>query len=119
MKRILLSVITVFCISYTIAQPTAGLMAYWQMKHRNFRFIPTLTREQAPGMQHGRVPDVLPRLFPDLSGYSIFAAGSPAFVDSCVATVKALGAKPELIHTEGFFAQQQPEIPDADHLLNF
>ena len=82
-----------------------GLMAYWQMKYRNFRFIPTLTREQAPGMQHGRVPDILPKLFPDLSGHSIFAAGSPAFVDACVAASKSLGAKDELVHTEGFFSQ--------------
>jgi len=82
-----------------------GLMAYWQMKYRNFRFIPTLTREQAPGMQHGRVPDILPKLFPDLSGHSIFAAGSPAFVDASMAAAKALGAKDELMHTEGFFSQ--------------
>ncbi|MDQ5882226.1 MAG: CDP-4-dehydro-6-deoxyglucose reductase, partial [Pseudomonadota bacterium] len=82
-----------------------GLMAYWQMKYRNFRFIPTLTREQAPGMQHGHVPDILPKLFPDLSGHSIFAAGSPAFVDACVASAKTLGAKDELVHTEGFFSQ--------------
>lgn len=31
MKKILLYAITVFCISYTIAQPTAGLVAYWPM----------------------------------------------------------------------------------------
>ncbi len=53
-----------------------------------------------------------------VSGHSIFAAGSTAFVDACVETVKKLGARPELIHTEGFFARQQPEIPDAAHLLN-
>jgi CDP-4-dehydro-6-deoxyglucose reductase len=82
-----------------------GLMAYWQMRYRNFRFIPTLTREQAPGMQHGRVPDILPKLFPDLSGHSIFAAGSPEFVDACMAASKSLGAKDELMHTEGFFSQ--------------
>ena len=83
----------------------SGLMAYWQMKHRNFRFIPTLTREQALGMQHGRVPDILPKLFPDLSGHSIFAAGSPQFVEACISAAKALGAKEELLHTEGFFSQ--------------
>lgn len=65
----------------------SSLMAYWQMKHRNFRFIPTLTREQAPGMQHGRVPDVLPRLFPDLSGWHL-CRGQPAFVDACIAAAR-------------------------------
>ncbi len=84
-----------------------GLMAFWQMKHRNFRFVPTLTREQAPGLQHGHVPDILPKLYPDLSGHSLFVAGSPAFVDACVAAAKAVGARDELIHTEGFFSQSQ------------
>jgi len=36
-----------------------------------------------------------------------------------VATVTALGAVLERIHTEGFFAQQQPVVADADHLLTF
>ncbi|MCK6405241.1 MAG: 2Fe-2S iron-sulfur cluster-binding protein [Rhodocyclaceae bacterium] len=84
-----------------------GLMAYWQMKHRNFRFVPTLTREQAQGMQHGRVPEILPTLFPNLSAHSVFVAGSPDFVDACVAAAKALGACDERIHTEGFFSQAQ------------
>lgn len=85
-----------------------GLMAYWQMKHRNFRFVPTLTRWQAPGMQHGRVPEILPTLFPDLSAHSVFVAGSPDFVDACVAAAKAAGACDERIHTEGFFSQKLP-----------
>ncbi len=96
-----------------------GLMAWWRTKHRAFDYKVTLTRAEQDGYLAGRIDAVLPGLFPDLSKHTIFAAGSPAFVDTCVATVKALGAKPELIHTEGFFAQQQPEIPDADHLLNF
>jgi CDP-4-dehydro-6-deoxyglucose reductase len=48
---------------------------------------------------------LLPTVFKDLSGHSVFVAGSPGFVDDCVAAAKALGAKPELIHTEGYFAQ--------------
>jgi len=96
-----------------------GMLAWWRTKHRAFDYKVTLTREEKDGYLNGRVDAVLPGLFPDLSKHTIFAAGSPAFVDTCVAAVKALGAKPELIHTEGFFAQQQPEIPDAAHLLNF
>lgn len=96
-----------------------GLMAWWRTKHRAFDYKITLTREEKDSYLAGRVDAVLPGLFPDLSKHTIFAAGSPAFVDTCVAAVKALGAKPELIHTEGFFAQQQPEVPDAAHLLNF
>ncbi len=82
-----------------------GLMHYWQTRYPNFRYLPTLTREQQEGMLHGRIPAILGQHFPDLSSFSVFVAGSTAFVDDCVAAAKTLGAKPELIHTEGFFAQ--------------
>ncbi len=95
-----------------------GMLAWWRTKHRSFDSKITLTRQAADGYLGGRVDAVLPGLFPDLSKHTVFAAGSPEFVDTCVTTVKALGARPELIHTEGFFAQQQPEIPDPAHLLN-
>jgi CDP-4-dehydro-6-deoxyglucose reductase len=94
-----------------------GMMAWWRTKHRNFDYKVTLTREQAEGYLAGRIDVVLPQLFPDLSKHTIFAAGSPEFVETCVATVKKLGAQDALIHTEGFFAQQQPVVADADHLL--
>ncbi|NMM37405.1 MAG: 2Fe-2S iron-sulfur cluster binding domain-containing protein [Glaciimonas sp.] len=94
-----------------------GLMAWWRTKHRNFDYKVTLTRENLEGYLAGRVDVVLPQLFPDLSKHTIFAAGSPEFVDTCRATVKQLGAKDELIHTEGFFAQQQPVVANADRLL--
>lgn len=95
-----------------------GMLAWWRTKHRNFDYKITLTRDSAPGFLEGRVDAVLPGLLPDLSKHTVFAAGSPGFVDSCVATVKGLGAKPEMIHTEGFFAQQQPAVADAAHLLS-
>jgi CDP-4-dehydro-6-deoxyglucose reductase len=83
-----------------------GLMAYLQAKNRRFRFMPTLTREQRDGMLHGRIPEILPAQFPDLSGHSVFIAGTPEFVESCRAAAKRLGARDELIHTEGYFQQQ-------------
>jgi CDP-4-dehydro-6-deoxyglucose reductase len=79
-----------------------GMLRYWTQKHRRFNFRPTLTREEAPGMLHGRIPDLLPGLFPDLSRHGIFIAGAPVFVDACVAAVAALGARPEQIHVESF-----------------
>ena len=94
-----------------------GMMAWWRTKHRNFDYKITLTREPAEGHLTGRIDVALPTLFKDLSKHTIFAAGSPEFVETCVATVRKLGAKDELIHTEGFFAQQQPVVADADHLL--
>ncbi|MDR2155447.1 MAG: 2Fe-2S iron-sulfur cluster binding domain-containing protein [Burkholderiaceae bacterium] len=79
-----------------------GLLAYWTHKHRNFKSYVTLTREQRSGLLHGRVPDILPGLFPDLAGYSVFIAGSTAFSDACVAAVKRLGAKDAQLNLEKF-----------------
>lgn len=92
-----------------------GLMTYLQAKNRRFRFMPTLTREKRDGMLHGRIPDILPEQFSDLSGYSIFIAGTPEFVESCKEAAKRLGAKDALIHTERYF-QQQPETAPACRL---
>ncbi len=95
-----------------------GMMAWWRTKHRNFDFKITLTRESADGFEHGRIDSVLPRLMKDLSRHTVFAAGSPEFVQSCTHTAQALGALPEHVHTEGFFGQALPVVADADHLLS-
>lgn len=83
----------------------AGMMAYWKAKHRNFRWLPTLTREHADGWLFGRVQTQLPAHFPNLAAYSVFIAGSPAFVGACLTEVRRLGAAAERIHTEGFTPQ--------------
>jgi CDP-4-dehydro-6-deoxyglucose reductase len=83
-----------------------GLLMYWQARYPNFRFLVTLTRERREGDLHGRIPALLQGLFPDLSAYSVFVAGSPAFVDDCVAAARALGARDGFIHTEGYFSEQ-------------
>jgi CDP-4-dehydro-6-deoxyglucose reductase, E3 len=93
-----------------------GLLMYWQARHANFRFLVTLTREQREGELHGRIPDILPGSFPDLSGYSVFVAGSPGFVEACVAAARRLGARVDFIHTEGYFRQQHPETPASGRL---
>lgn len=95
-----------------------GMMAFLQAKNRRFKFMPTLTQETRDGMLNGRIPDILPGLFPDLSGHSIFIAGTPEFVESCKTAVLSLGAKDELIHTEGYFPQQRPETPAAGRLTS-
>ena len=56
------------------------------------------------------MPPAAAGLFPDLSKHTIFAAGSPEFVATCVNAVKALGAQDGMIYTEGLFAQQQPTV---------
>jgi CDP-4-dehydro-6-deoxyglucose reductase len=96
-----------------------GLLAYWQARYRNFRFISTLTRERVdePEILHGRIPELLPTLFSDLSEYSVFAAGGPQFVEACVAAARRLGARPVLIHTERYVRVQQAETPPQDRLV--
>ncbi|MBE2259456.1 MAG: 2Fe-2S iron-sulfur cluster binding domain-containing protein [Rhodobacteraceae bacterium] len=82
-----------------------GMLSWWHARHRNFSYLITLTREEREAYLHGRIDVILPRLLPDLSGYSVFVAGSPDFVDNCVATARRLGAHDALIHSEGFHHQ--------------
>ena len=96
-----------------------GMMAWWRTRQRSFDYEIALTRENRHGCLFGRVDAVLPALFPDLSNHTVFVAGAPAFVDTCVATVDALGARTSLIHTERYVARQAPVTPDADRLLAF
>ena len=81
-----------------------GLMRWWERVHPNVQLIITHTRVNpclAPGVPDRRIPAILPSLFDDLSGTSVFIAGSPGFVTDCLAAARALGARDELTHTEG------------------
>jgi CDP-4-dehydro-6-deoxyglucose reductase, E3 len=73
-------------------------------RHAGFTYGITLTRasQAPPGWRLGRVPDQLATELPDLSAWHVLAAGSPAFVDACVAKAQALGATPERILTDSF-----------------
>lgn len=95
-----------------------GIMSYLQARHRRFRFMPTLTGEQREGMLQGRIPDLLPELFPDLSTHSIFIAGAPDFVESCRQAALARGAQPELIHTEGYYPRAAAQSPRESQLVH-
>ncbi len=98
-----------------------GMMAWWQARNRQFDYRATLTREkpgpESPELLSGRIPEILPGLFADLSQHSVFIAGSPGFVEDCVAAVKALGAREDRIHCERYVPQQQPEVPPDSRLV--
>lgn len=94
-----------------------GLLQYWQRRYRNFKYKVTLTREDKEGFLSGRIQKILPELFTDLGLHSVFVAGGPEFVDAACEAVKALGALPQQIHTEGFFGQAAPETPPASQLV--
>ncbi|TAM74544.1 2Fe-2S iron-sulfur cluster binding domain-containing protein [bacterium] len=95
-----------------------GMMAWWQTKHRNFDYTITLTRERAEGFSHGRIDAILPGLYPDLSKHSVFIAGSPAFVDACLAVARTLGAPEKAIHKERFFTQQELALVDPSPAIS-
>lgn len=82
-----------------------GLMSYWNIKHRRFKFIPTLTREEKAGVLHGHIPKILATQYPDLSKHSVYIAGSPDFVEACAKAALECGASEQNIHSEGFFSQ--------------
>jgi CDP-4-dehydro-6-deoxyglucose reductase len=82
-----------------------GWLKYLDGQYRNFDYKYTLTGTDNPDGLQGRIPDLLPELYKNLSYHSIYIAGSPSFVEACEAKVKELGAKAENIYTEGFIAQ--------------
>ncbi|HEX5795767.1 MAG TPA: hypothetical protein VFY19_07990, partial [Geminicoccaceae bacterium] len=75
-------------------------------RHANFSYLVSLTREapvdRGAGWRHGRIPEWLGQEFFDLSGFTVLAAGPPAFVEACVATALDLGASPEQVLTDSF-----------------
>jgi CDP-4-dehydro-6-deoxyglucose reductase len=76
----------------------------WHDRYPHFRFVRTLTR-RAGADPHGRIPDILPKLCPDLAAHEVFIAGAPGFVGACASAAEALGAESERVHTEAFFAE--------------
>lgn len=93
-----------------------GLMAWWARRHRRFEFTRTLTREGGDGPT-GRITKILPGLFPDLAGHTVFIAGSPDFVEDVKAVALDLGGQEALIHTEGYYPAMEPEYPPAERLV--
>ena len=96
-----------------------GLMAWWTAKHRRFDFRVTYTGDEPPpgAPLTGRIPDMLVQVASDLSGHAIFIAGSPEFVDACVAAAKALGATDERVFVEKYHPQSPAEVPPRDQLV--
>lgn len=75
--------------------------------HPTFRFERTLTRDGGPSTAC-RIPDLLPRMFPNLRGHEVFIAGSEGFVSACEAAAIKQGAQAIDVHSEPFFAEPRP-----------
>lgn len=80
-----------------------GMFSFLETKFRNFRFKVTLTQEKESEELYGRIPTLLSSLYPDLSKYSLYIAGTPEFVADCRESCIKLGANEQNIYTEGFF----------------
>ncbi len=98
----------VFSASTSADELNVGLMRWWEQTHRNFSFIITHTKGPAESMPTKRIPQLLPDLFSSLASTSVFVAGSPQFVDDCIAAAKMLSAEDHLLHTESYVPQHQP-----------
>ncbi len=95
----------VFSARTTEHELASGLFEWWSSVHPNFTSVVTHTADDdAPG-PHGRIPAILGELFKSLGNTSVFIAGSPGFVTACEKAARALGARPDLVHTEGFTDQ--------------
>ncbi len=79
-----------------------GLFKFLETKFKNFKFIPTLTQEKKENFQHGRIPEILHSLYPQLNYYDVYIAGNPDFVQDCKKKVLELGTKPDQIYLESF-----------------
>jgi len=75
-----------------------GTFTFLEKKFRNFKFDYTLTEEGEKKL----ITEKLNELYPNLSEYSLYIAGSGEFVKDCENKVLELGAKKENVHTESF-----------------
>lgn len=78
--------------------------------HPSFAFDLTITDKPSPlGRFSALVPDLLPCLYPALSGHRVIMAGSPAMMDACLATLLKHGADPRKVAVDSFV----PAAPSA------
>jgi CDP-4-dehydro-6-deoxyglucose reductase len=87
----------------------AGLPEKWQQEHENFRFIPVLSEPKPEHGWHGRTGLVTEAILQDhnhLSGYEVYACGSPAMVDAGRAAFIARGLPADRYYSDAFLVTQ-------------
>ena len=85
----------------------ADLPEKWQQEHSNFRFIPVLSEPKPEYHWQGRtglVHEAIQRDYPDLSGYQIYACGSPEMVEAGRASFIAKGLPEDQYFADKFVA---------------
>ena len=78
----------------------------WDRDDPTFDYVLTLTRDPTT-THHAHVPELVPEMFADLSGWQVFTSGPPGFVTRCARVARELGAgaaiprSPLSIHNRG------------------
>lgn len=86
----------------------------WQEAHRNFTFIPVLSNPQPDDNWTGRtgyVHEAILADFQDLSGYQVYASGSPQMVDAGRNSFTARGLPAEEFFADSFTYAVDPMPP--------
>jgi len=86
----------------------------WQRKHPNFKFIPVLSQPHPSETWSGRTGYVHQAIlddFSDLSGYQVYACGSPQMINSGHKAFLERGLSPNEYYTDAFIFQSNPALP--------
>lgn len=83
-----------------------GLLAHFERRYANFRFVRTLTRGDGPPPR-GRIPAILGELIGSLEGVAVFIAGPEAFVEDTRRACLALGVDPSSLYREPYVPQDE------------
>ena len=65
-------------------------------------YWPVLSRDKHSDCSFGYVQDVLTKKIDDFSGVSVYACGSPAMLESCLARLSALGLQHQNFYSDAF-----------------
>lgn len=88
-----------------------------ERRHRNFRYVPCVTREAAPaGGRAGRVTDAALTDHPDLQPFEVFLCGLPAMVQEARYRAVLAGAARARIHADPFEFAHPPAPRDAEKI---
>lgn len=77
----------------------------WQQKHENFRFIPVLSEPKPEHNWHGKtgmVTEAILQDYQELSGYQVYACGSPEMVEAGRAAFIAKGLPEDQYFSDAF-----------------
>ena len=98
----------------------AALPEQWQQEHENFRFIPVLSEPQPEHDWHGRtglVTEAILQDHPDLSGYQVYACGSPAMVEAGRVAFMKKGLPEDQYFSDAFLVTQY-KLPVTEKLAH-